>query len=86
MFTLSQLDEMSQVEINKMGLHNLVDIAAVKMDSNLSLPQRMEQFFNQIKNPYCFRSGEIKVKIAFLPNGISLDNTLTDFFVGLKSC
>lgn len=86
MFTLSQLDEMSQMDINKMEVHNLADIGTVKIDSKLPLSQRMEQYFNQIKNPYCFRSGEIKIKIAFSPDGNSLENTLINFFVGLKSC
>jgi hypothetical protein len=86
MFTLRQLNEMSQMDINKMDVHNLVDVGTVKIDGNLPMPQRMEQYLNQIKNPYCFRSGEIKVKIAFSPDGNSLDNTLINFFVGLKSC
>lgn len=86
MYTLCQLDEMSRIDIDTANIHDLVDIGTIQIDSDLPLPQRMEQYFKQIKNPYCFRSGEIKVKVAFSPDGDTFDHTLINFFAGLKNC
>jgi hypothetical protein len=86
MLTSSQLDELSRVDIDAMDIRDLADIGTVSIDSKLPLNQRMEQYLDYIKNPYCFRSGDIKVKIAFAPDGKSLDDALENFFIGLKNC
>ncbi len=84
MLNRNRLEEMSGAVIDAMDTSDLVDVERMKIDKNLPLCQRMEQYTNQIKNPYCFRSGKIKVKITFTPDGDSLDNILTKFFTGLK--
>lgn len=86
MFASSHLDEMCRIDIDTIDANNMADIGTIKIDGKLPLHQRMEQYLNQINNPYCFRSGKIKVKIAFTSDGDALENALTNFFVGLKNC
>ena len=44
---------------------NLVDICEVKVDTSLPPAERMADYIRQIKNPYCFKCGNIAVKIKF---------------------
>ena len=44
---------------------NLVDLRNVKIDSGKSVPEKMNEYFEQIKNPYLFKVGDMRVKISF---------------------
>ncbi len=46
-------------------LENLVDIRDVKIDRNLPQEERVKSFVEQIKNPYCFRVGNVKVRVEY---------------------
>lgn len=44
---------------------NLVDLHDVKIDPSKSVPEKMNDYFEQIKNPYLFKVGDIRVKVSF---------------------
>ena len=44
---------------------NLVDLHYVKIDPSKSVPEKMNDYFEQIKNPYLFKVGDIRVKVSF---------------------
>ena len=44
---------------------SLVDLHDVKIDAEKSVPEKMNDYFEQIKNPYLFKVGDIKVKVSF---------------------
>ena len=44
---------------------SLVDLRDVKIDSGKSVPEKMNDYFEQIKNPYLFKVGDMRVKISF---------------------
>ena len=44
---------------------NLVDLRDVKIDSGKSVPEKMNDYFEQIKNPYLFKVGDMRVKLSF---------------------
>ena len=44
---------------------SLVDLRDVKIDSGKSVPEKMNEYFEQIKNPYLFKVGDIRVKLSF---------------------
>ena len=44
---------------------SLVDLRDVKIDSGKSVPEKMNEYFEQIKNPYLFKVGDMRVKISF---------------------
>ena len=52
---------------------SLVDLRDVKIDSGKSVPEKMNDYFEQIKNPYLFKVGDVRVKVSFGGN-----RTLTD--------
>lgn len=66
--TLEELDEMARVDIRNVDRSKLVDIATVKIDTNLSVEDRVKDYIRQIKNPYCYISHGVVVKIGFKGN------------------
>lgn len=84
MLTVKQLDEMSQSGIEKIDKTGLVDIRGVKIDTNLPPEQRMIDYLEQVKNPYCFLCGDSAVRVRFEPAGDELKSKLKDFFISLK--
>lgn len=83
MLEKDQLKAMSQVEIKTVAHRELVDIREVEIDPDLPAPLRMQNFGEQVKNPYCFRCGDVTVKIRFLPEGPHLEELLRSYFVDL---
>lgn len=54
----------------------LVDIHHVKIDPALPREQRAADYIRQIKNPYCFRCGEVVVQIKFSQTDATIEDKL----------
>lgn len=52
---------------------DLVDLRDVKIDAEKSVPEKMNDYFEQIKNPYLFKVGDARVKVSFGTNGSFMD-------------
>lgn len=70
-----------EINADKLGISELVDIRDVKIEKNKSQFIRMISYINQIKHPYCYRVGDVKVRISYAGK----DKTLTDSFIGMIS-
>ena len=44
---------------------DLVDLHNVKIDPSKSVADKMNDYFEQVKNPYLFKVGDIRVKVSF---------------------
>lgn len=44
---------------------SLVDLRDVNIDSGKSVVDKMNDYFEQIKNPYLFKVGDVRVKVSF---------------------
>lgn len=75
---------MSKISVPEANRNALVDIATVHIDTSLPAAERMEDYLQQIKNPYLFRSGNLIVRIRFDPEGKDLCEMLKRHFIGLK--
>ena len=78
------LARMRQQNIKEVNKDDLVDIRSVVVDTSLPPEQRMMDYLEKIKNPYCFRCGDAVVSIHFADKGNSLDSLLKNYFMGLK--
>ena len=47
---------------------SLVNLKEVSICANLPLPQRAEQYLQQVHNPYLYRVDELIVKVSFSGN------------------
>ena len=84
MLSIDELDEMSHMDIHQIDKNRLVDIASVEMDTSLSPNQRMLQYLERVKNPYCFLCGKTPVQIAFKPDGGQLNDLLRGYLLHLR--
>ena len=64
-----KIQKMKDVDIRTVNCSQLVDLNTVVIDENQSVEERLESFIEQIKNPYCFRVGDIAVKVVYKENG-----------------
>ena len=69
---------MKQEQQNKKDSQPLVDIRDVKLDSGLEQPERIHSFLRQIKNPYCFKVGNVVVNVAYTEGGATLNDCFAD--------
>ena len=53
------------VDIAECSKDSLVDLHDVKIDAEKSVPEKMNDYFEQIKNPYLFKVGDMRVKLTF---------------------
>ena len=67
---------MGQSEKN---LSELVDIRDVVIDKSLPLEERVRSYVEQIKDPYCFKVGDVVVRVSYAGK----DKSLTDSFTSM---
>lgn len=56
---------MKFMDIRNVDANDLVDINDVQVNTKLSMEERVEDFVRQIKNPYCYRCGDMVIKVSF---------------------
>lgn len=67
------INEMKNVDIRTVDKSTLVDIRTVAIDENLPVEERIKQFVEGIKNPYCFRVGDVAVKIEYEDTDVTFE-------------
>lgn len=60
-----KLREMAEVDIRKVSPEELVDIETVQIDKELPAGERVLDYIRQVRNPYCYISHGVIVKISF---------------------
>ena len=73
------IEKMQSVNLDAVDKETLVDA------SGLPLEKRAARMLEQLKNPYCFRYGDMAIKLEFAEDGPSLQELLTGFFLRQKS-
>ena len=63
--TAEQLTILRETDIRTIDKNTLVDIADVHINTELPVPERVADYIRQIKNPYCYLSNGIVVKVSF---------------------
>lgn len=81
MDSLSNIDfeAMKNIDIRTVDPDSLVDINDVKINTNLPKKERIADFIQQIKNPYCYKSGKVVVKIGFSDTEATLEERMESF-------
>ena len=59
------------------GLAELVDIRDVKIDRNLPIEERVRSYVEQVKDPYCFRVGNVKVHVSYAQREETLNDSIS---------
>lgn len=83
MLTEEQLEMLRQTDIHTVNRDELVDISTIQIDTTLPRQERMESYLAQIKNPYCFKCGQMAVKVSFALDGPDLQERLVEHIKSL---
>ena len=67
------------MEQSEKSLSELVDIRDVVIDKSLPLEERVRSYVEQIKDPYCFKVGDVVVRVSYAGK----DKSLTDSFTSM---
>lgn len=75
-----QLTDMEKLDIRTVKKESLVDLKDVKIDKSKPKSERIEEFIEQVKNPYCCICDGIIVKIKFSDRETTLEEKLKSYF------
>lgn len=67
--TLKEMEMLKTADVRMVDRDSLVDIQHIKIDRSLPVEGRIQEFVQKIGNPYCFKVGEVVVKISFSKDG-----------------
>ena len=82
--TAKELDALKGVDVRIVDRAELVDIREVPVERGLPAEERIKRFIEKVKNPYCFRVGDVVVKTVFSENGGSFGERFERMLAGLK--
>lgn len=85
MITSSMIDSFMNVNIETVNVEKLVDISTLEFDNSLPQEKRLAYVLEKLKNPLCFRCGEIGVKLEFDDTAPPIQEMLTNFMIRKKS-
>lgn len=73
------IEEMKNIDIRTVDPESLVDVTEIIINDEANHEERAAEFVKQVKNPYCFRVGDMVVKNVYSSDGISLKDRLEQF-------
>ena len=73
------IEEMKAVDIRTVDTQSLVDVTGILISDDMTKEERVAEFVKQVKNPYCFRVGNMVVKNVYSSDGISLKDRFEQF-------
>ena len=73
------IEKANRTKFSDINSDDLVDIKSVNMDLDLSKLENVVKYINEVKNPYYFKVGKVKVRVSYADT----DRTLDDAFANL---
>lgn len=84
MITNGGLSAMSRQNIETIDRNELMELSVIHIRQDLSREEKILHFLEQVRNPYCFLSSGVPVKVCFTDNGPELAQMLENYFIRLK--
>lgn len=85
MITSALIDSFMNVNMDTVDRSKLADISTLKFDNTLPKEKRPAYVLERLKNPFCFRCGEVGIKLEFDDNAPPIQEVLTNFMIRKKS-
>ena len=73
------IDMLKSVDVRSVDKSSLVDLDTVHIDESKPVQERVLSFLEQIQNPYCFRIGDVAIKVNYKSDGPSFQQNFEDF-------
>lgn len=77
------LTKLEDIDIKTVKKESLVELSSITINPDLKKEERLAEYIQQIRNPYCFVCDGIVVKVSFNKTGKSLEETLSNYFLSL---
>ena len=74
---------MKDIDIRNVSACDLADRGSVRVDKTLPRRDRLVQYIRQIKNPYCYRDGDVVVKVSFKDTEETIEDRLEAYIRSL---
>lgn len=72
------IENMKQISIKECDKEQLTDLSSVVIDSEKSKEERILDYLRQVKNPYCFKVGDVAVRLVFDEGGRSFQQCMEE--------
>lgn len=72
------LTELAKTNVTAMNKNNLIDVSRLALDTSIPKEKRTAHIMHTLKNPYCFRYGDIGIKLEFADHTRSLQEAFED--------
>ena len=79
------LSELASLDIQKVSKEDLVDVSSLHFNSAIPPHLRAAYILKATGNPYCFRVGELGVKLEFTDDAPPLQDAFSDLLQRKKS-
>lgn len=79
-----ELMKLAAVDIQAVGKDDLVDVSGANFDPLVPQDLRAGDVLNATGNPYCFRVGELGVKLEFMDGAPPLQDVFLHFLQGKR--
>lgn len=79
------LRQLKATELAPLDKSVLTEFSAAVLDTGTALLNRSEKVLEMLGNPYCFRVGDIAVKLEFNDDAPSLQDCLAAYFIRKKA-
>ena len=77
------MQEMKDIDIRTVDKSKLVDLNTVVIDESRPIAERVASFVQQIQNPYCFRVGDMAVKVVYQEEGPTFQQNFESMLLSL---
>lgn len=85
MITPEMVSNFMSVNIETADVGKLNDISTLELDLSLPMEKRPAYVLEKLKNPLCFRYGDMGIKLEFDNNAPPIQEVLTNFLIRKKS-
>lgn len=66
------------------AIPNPTDINDVAIDKKLPIEKRLEDYLNQVKNPYAFQCEDVYIRLSYSDNETILHDIMKKYFTDMK--
>ena len=81
--TVEEYRKLQMVDFEDVELGNLMDISKIRIDREQSVEKRRQQYLEKVGNPYLVRVGNIKVKVRFADNDVSMEDAFKNLLLSV---
>jgi len=81
--TAEEYRKLQAVDFKDVEISSLTDILKVRVDREQPLEKRRRQYLEKVGNPYLVRVGNVKVKVRFADNGVSMEDAFENLLLSV---